>query len=98
MGECDYERGRIGWPGPFSPFFNLSDYINVDLSDKTGLFSGLAIRNVGFIYDVDKNARIKARTYNLGIPFGVKIGQLDKAFIYAGYEIEFPINYKKKHS
>ncbi len=87
---------ELGGPVRFSPFFNLSDYINVDLSDKTGLFSGLAIRNVGFIYDVDENTRIKARTYNLGIPFGVKIGQLDKAFIYAGYEIEFPINYKEK--
>ena len=39
---------------------------------------------------------MKYRTYNLGVPIGLKIGKLDFMFIFAGYEVEFPFNYKEK--
>ena len=38
----------------------------------------------------------KFRNYNLAIPVGVKLGNLNKVFFYGGYEIEFPFNYKEK--
>lgn len=82
--------------GRFAPFFNIQTFANYDVNDNIGFFSGLGFRNVGFIYDADEFTRKKYRTYNIGIPFGIKAGNLKKAFAYAGYEIEFPINYKEK--
>ena len=37
----------------------------------------------------------KVRSYNLGIPVGLKIGNMANTCIYGGYEIEFPFAYKK---
>lgn len=86
----------------WTPFFNLQNLVNYDVNNSFGLFSGINIRNVGFIYDnyTDKVSgdvvKKKFRNYTLGIPVGLKIGKLDKSFFYGGYEIEFPINYKEK--
>lgn len=92
----------------FSPVVNIQNWVNIDKSDHFGIFSGLSIRNVGFIYDVPDNSpvkydypnetgvRKKFRTYNLGIPFGVKLGNLDDKFLFVGYELEIPLNYKEK--
>ncbi len=82
----------------FSPVFNIQNWVNIDQSEHFGLFTGLSVRNVGLIYDEPSvpNVRIKARTYNLGIPLGVKIGNLSDKFIFLGYELEFPIHYKEK--
>lgn len=85
----------------FSPVVNFQVMLNKDLSKKFGLFTGLAIRNVGYIMKdyADTNNVIykkKFRSYNLGIPVGFKIGNLDKTFFYGGYEVELPITYKEK--
>lgn len=81
----------------FSPFFNSQNHINKDLNSAFGVFTGLNLRNVGFIYEhADGNTRTKHRNYNIGIPAGIKLGNVDATFLYAGYEIEFPINYKEK--
>ena len=75
--------------------------VNKDLGKNFGLFGGLALRNVGYIMNdyIDSNGleyKKKFRSYNIGIPFGLKVGNLDKTFFYGGYEIEFPITYKEK--
>ena len=81
----------------FAPVINPQSMINFDFNNVFGLFSGMAIRNVGFIYDnPDDGNRYKYRTYNLGIPAGFKIGKLDKMLFFGGYEIEFPFAYKEK--
>ncbi len=91
----------------WSPFFNAQSMANLDLHENFGVFSGLAIRNVGFIYDHYKvntgekafnevTVKKKFRSYNLGIPVGIKVGNLDKMFIYGGYEVELPLHYKEK--
>jgi len=86
----------------FSPTFNLQAMLNKDLSKKFGLFTGLAIRNVGYIIndytDPSNNLTFKKkfRTYNLGLPVGFKVGNLDKTFFYGGYEAELAICYKEK--
>jgi hypothetical protein len=81
----------------FSPFFNLQSLGNYDVNKNFGLFFGLNLRNVGFIAE-DKKSQIKKkyRVYDLGIPVGLKLGQMDGFFIYGGYELEFPFNYKEK--
>ncbi|MFY0628156.1 MAG: hypothetical protein JXR07_17795 [Reichenbachiella sp.] len=82
----------------FAPVLNLQSNLNYDLTDKLGFYTGIAIRNVGFIYDLidSVNTFKKFRSYNVGIPVGLKIGNLEKAFIYGGYELEIPIHYKEK--
>jgi hypothetical protein len=86
----------------WSPVINIQSMLNKDLSDKFGLFTGLAVRNVGYIYDhytdpaTDVEYKKKFRTYNLALPVGVKIGNLNGMFIYGGYEIELPFVYKEK--
>lgn len=86
----------------FSPFFNFQNLVNYDFSKNVGVFSGLNIRNVGFIYDnytdleTGNTVKKKFRNYTLGIPVGLKLGDFENVFVYGGYEIEFPLNYKEK--
>ena len=86
----------------FSPAVNLQVMLNKDLSKNVGLFTGLALRNVGYIisdYLDPSNGftyKKKFRTYNLGIPFGFKVGNLEKTFFYGGYEVELAFAYKEK--
>lgn len=80
----------------FSPFFNQQFVVHYDPTNFLGVFAGASIRNVGFIYDQSETIRKKFRTYNFGIPVGLKLGVMDKGFAYGGYEIEFPFNYKEK--
>ncbi|ANE49281.1 outer membrane beta-barrel protein [Flavisolibacter tropicus] len=86
----------------FSPVINLQGMLNKDLSEKFGVFTGLALRNVGYIMDDYKdpsnnlNYKKKFRSYNLGIPVGFKVGNLDKTFFYGGYEGEVALAYKEK--
>jgi len=85
----------------FSPVFNGQFYGNYDINKNFGLLFGAAIRNVGFIYQTPTDSyfngvKKKFRNYNFGIPVGVKIGKMNKAFFFAGYEIEFPFVYKEK--
>jgi hypothetical protein len=93
----DYEGNDQGSILRWAPVFNIQGLVNLDFANTFGLFTGLGIRNVGFIHDVPNTSiRMKYRTYNLGIPVGLKIGKLDFMFLFAGYEIEFPFHYKEK--
>ncbi len=82
----------------FSPFFNLQNQLHMDRSDYFGFFTGLNIRNVGFIWDDPNNVntRYKMRTYTLGLPLAIKVGNMTGVCFFAGYELELPFNYKEK--
>lgn len=81
----------------FSPWFNLQSLGNYDFGKHAGMFFGLNIRNVGFIVkDNQTQIKKKYRVYDLGIPIGLKLGQMDRFFVYGGYEFELPLNYKEK--
>jgi len=86
----------------WAPVINIQSMLNKDVSSKFGLFTGLAVRNVGYIYDgyTDPSTEYvykkKFRSYNLAVPVGVKIGNLNGMFIYGGYEVELPFLYKEK--
>lgn len=87
------ESSNLRW----SPVFNLQLLRNHDFTDHIGLFYGAAIRNVGFIYETPNTDTMhKYRTYNIGIPVGLKIGKLSGFFLYGGYELEMPFHYKEK--
>ena len=102
-GELIFSFAGVDYPGTeegsimrFSPVINIQNWLNYDKSDKLGFFTGLSVRNVGFIHDVDETTRKKYRTYNIGIPLGIKVGNLSEKFLFFGYELEIPVNYKEK--
>jgi hypothetical protein len=91
------DNGReLSGPVRFAPVFNFQNAVNKDFSEKFGGYLGLSLNNVGFIYDVDANVKKKVRTYNLGIPVGIKIGNMNGTHLFGGYVVEFPLNYKEK--
>ena len=82
----------------FSTFFSVQTQFHYDMQEKFGVFTGINVRNVGFIFDdpVIPETRYKVRNYTLGIPFAFKLGEVSRSFFFGGYEIEFPFNYKQK--
>jgi outer membrane protein with beta-barrel domain len=85
----------------FSPVVNFQVMLNKDINKNFGFFAGLALRNVGYILPNYKDTnnleyKKKFRSYNIGIPVGLKLGNLEKTFFYGGYEIEFALSYKEK--
>jgi len=85
-------------------FLHLGWYLNFDFTDFIGLYSGMAIRNVGFISNenisidgVEKFTKTIRRTYNLGVPLALKLGTFNKHFyIFGGGEYELLFHYKEK--
>jgi hypothetical protein len=80
----------------FAPFVNGRSLWNYDLSKRAGFFAGLSVSNLGFIYDAPDGSRYKFRTYNVGLPVGIKLGRMHGTLFFAGYELELPLNYKEK--
>jgi len=82
----------------FSPVFNFQGQYNIDAGPHFGMFTGITIHNVGFIYDDPDSAktRYKSRVYSLGIPVALKLGNMSGGFLFGGYELEVPFNYKEK--
>ena len=75
---------------------NLGFTLNYDLSNRFGFMSGLGLRNMGFI-EKGNDSTIKRRVYSLGVPLGVKIGDLrNRNFIFLGGGLDFPFHYKEK--
>ena len=99
-GEWIFSFGGTGNDGAlrFSPVVNFQINVNKDLNDNFGIYSGVAMRNVGFIWDDPDSSQIrkKFRTYNIGIPLGLKLGDTNGMMIFGGYELEIPFNYKEK--
>lgn len=83
---------RMRW----SPVFNLGTNVHFDGGEYFGLYSGIGIKNIGFIYQNENNNKELQRTYNLGIPVAIKIGRLNKMFFYGGYQLEIPVHWKYK--
>jgi len=80
----------------FTVFFHGQTLAHFDQGKNFGVFTGLSLRNVGFIYEQDDVTRKKYRTYNVGLPIAIKIGDMDNYYVYGGYEFEVPVNYKEK--
>lgn len=82
--------------GRFTPFFNFGTQIHKDFSEKSGFYTGLMLRNVGIITDLNDSVRIKQRTYTLGIPVALKFGDMNGNMAALGIDNEFAINFKQK--
>lgn len=96
----------------FTIFFHLGQYIHYDVNNNIGIYSGLAIRNVGMITDETlpqtvtltsqpvnySNYNIVRRQYMLGVPLALKLGSFkDHFYFIAGGEFELAFVYKEKY-
>jgi hypothetical protein len=96
----------------FTAFLHIGQYIHCDFSNTFGLFSGLAIRNVGMITDetlptnvsttgtdiLYQNYNIIRRQYMLGVPLAIKLGSFkDHTYFFAGGEYEVAFHLKEKY-
>jgi len=97
----------------FTVFFHIGQYIHYDFNDNFGMFSGLAIRNVGMITDetlpqtvtlIPANTvqysdhKIIRRQYMLGVPLAFKVGAFNNHFyLYGGGEYEMAFHLKEKY-
>ena len=82
----------------FAPCFNFQNQVHFDVNKTFGFFSGLNLRNLGFIYDdpATTSTRYKLRTYTLGLPLAIKVGNMKRTYFFGGYELELPICFKEK--
>ena len=82
----------------WAPVLNIQYIYNFDLTNNFGVFVGFDMRNLGFIWKNDKGQKWKHRVYTIGIPVGIKLGNLKSGmFFYAGGQIEYAFNYKEKY-
>ena len=82
----------------FTIFPHFGQYWHLDIGNSIGLYTGVALRNVGFIYDeevpLQKTIR---RSLNLGVPLVIKLGSFKHHFfIFGGVEYELLFHYKAK--
>ena len=89
----------------FCTILNIQSLLHIDMSEKFGLFTGLGYRNVGYIYDnystvppvdVTQPIKKKFRTYNIGIPVGVKLGNMDGLYSMADTKLNFLLCTRKR--
>jgi len=81
----------------FTCFFHLQEQLHYDFNKNVGVFTGLGIRNVGMINDLNDSIKAKQRVYSLGLPVAIKFGNLPNKFSVAvGGEVELFFHYKQK--
>ncbi len=84
----------------WSPVFNFGSNFNWDFVENAGVFLGWNIRNIGLITrdNPSSNDLFKRRIYMLGLPLGIKLGNMRNGhFFYFGGEAGLPLNYKEKY-
>ena len=96
FGIVDAEPLNTGTVARFTPFFNFGQQLHFDFSPNFGIYTGLNVRNVGMITDLNDSVRVKQRTYNLGLPIAFKIGDVEGWRFSAGFEAEIAFAYKQK--
>src|SRR5262245_26539712 len=95
---ADIKEGgeRVNSIPRFTLFFNIGTNYNYDFSKHAGFFSGINIKNIGLITK-DDNIKLKRRVYTIGVPLGIKLGDMDgETMFYGGAELDFAFNYKEK--
>jgi hypothetical protein len=95
---ADYQIGddKINTPPRFTLFFHYGKYQHIDFTKNFGLYTGMAIRNVGFTSKVT-DTMVKRRVYTIGVPLAIKIGDLgNDKYLYAGGEGELAFHFKEK--
>jgi hypothetical protein len=83
----------------FAPFANLTLEMHKDLDITFGIYTGIGVKNVGFIYKPNDsiNSKVKSRAYSLCIPIGFKYGNIiEDKYLYVSAELLIQLGYKEK--
>lgn len=82
----------------FTAFLHVGALFNFDINQHFGLSSGVGIKNIGFIEKYNAlDSTVKRRVYTIGVPLGIKIGQLKKGnYIFMGGGLDIPFHFKEK--
>lgn len=92
----------------FTIWFNYTQQLHFDFTNHIGMYTGLSIKNVGFITTNEDIAPYagnpasvvelnKRRVYTAGVPLALKLGNFDNNFyIYGGGAYDLVIDYKEK--
>ncbi|NOY37267.1 MAG: hypothetical protein GXO83_06795 [Chlorobi bacterium] len=80
----------------FTLFFHTGSYFHVDFNPIMGIYTGTAVRNVGYIVS-EGQTTTKRRAYSLGVPLALKLGIMKRGtYLFAGGEYEWFFHYKEK--
>lgn len=87
----------VGTPR-FTYFWNMGFNANFDFHKNIGVFTGLGIKNIGFIEKIKPlDSTIKRRVYTIGLPVGIKLGNIRKKnYVFLGGGVDVPFNYREK--
>lgn len=85
----------------FSMFLNLGFTYNYNFCNSFGMYTGLGIKNIGYI---DKTEVLgvgeyttKRRVYTIGMPLGFRVGNMKKRdYFFAGGGLDLAFHYKEK--
>lgn len=81
----------------FSAFLHFDTRYHFDFGKHVGMYTGYALRNVGFSVKYNDTLSKKFRVYTVGVPLAFKIGNMEsRKFFFAGAEAELALNYKEK--
>lgn len=82
----------------FTWILNTGFDLNYDFNGTIGIFTGLGLKNIGFIEKIKPlDSTIKRRVFTLGLPIGIKIGSLKKkTYAFFGGGVDVPVNYREK--
>lgn len=88
---------QVNTPMRFSCFLHTVSLLHKDFGKHAGVFTGLALRNVGFTSNGGGDTSYKHRNYYVGIPLALKFGDMENdRYVYVGVEGELGLNYKEK--
>lgn len=82
----------------FTGFFHIGLNVNFDFSNHSGFYTGINIKNIGFIEKYNNpDSTVKRRVYTFGIPLGFKFGNIKEGnYFLVGGGVDFPFNFKEK--
>jgi len=82
----------------FTWFLNTGFNLSYDFSSSVGIFTGLGLKNIGYIEKIKPlDSTIKRRVYTIGLPVGIKVGNLRrKTYGFLGGGVDVPFNYREK--
>jgi len=82
----------------FSDVINYGFTFNFNIGRHLGIYTGIDVKNIGFIEKDASANTVKRRTYNLGVPVGIKIGNMvtAKPYLLLGGGVDAPFNYREK--
>jgi hypothetical protein len=81
----------------FTGFLHIGTSAHYNFSQNFGLVSGLGIKNIGLIEKINNpDSTVIRRNYTIGIPLGIKFGNMFGTYGMIGGGVDIPFWYKEK--